>query len=408
MSIVMDEKEMRALAAQLAKNIKTEKDLGDFSRQLKKMTVEAALGAEMEEHLGYSKHSSEGHHTGNSRNGFSGKTLKGNHGEVDIDVPRDRNGSFEPQIVRKGQTRLTEFDDQIYSLYAKGMTTRDIVDCFKEMYDADVSAGLISQVTNAVLDKVHEWQSRPLDEVYPVVYLDCLVVKIRQDKRVINKAIYIALGINLEGHKELLGMWISENEGSKFWLSILTELQNRGIKDMFIACVDGLKGFPEAINTAFPDTKVQLCIVHMVRNSLRFVSWKDRKAVATALKKIYTSSTVDEAERELEQFAEVWDKKYAAISKSWHEHWPNLITLFDYPDEIRKVIYTTNAIESLNSVIRKAIKNRKIFPHDNSALKVTWLAMQAASRKWTMPLHHWNVALNRFMIEYQGRLPRGY
>ena len=408
MSIVMDEKEMRALAAQLAKNLKTEKDLSDFSRQLKKMTVEAALGAEMEDHLGYTKHSPEGHHTGNSRNGYSAKTLKGNHGEVGIEVPRDRNGSFEPQLIRKGQTRLTEFDDQILSLYAKGMTTRDIVDTFKEMYDADVSAGLISQVTNAVLEKVQEWQSRPLDEVYPVVYLDCLVVKIRQDKRVINKAIYIALGINLEGHKELLGMWISENEGSKFWLSILTELQNRGIKDIFIACVDGLKGFPEAINTAFPDTKVQLCIVHMVRNSLRFVTWKDRKAVAVDLKKIYSSPTVEEAERELINFTETWDKKYAAISKSWNEHWPNLITLFDYPDEIRKVIYTTNAIESLNSVIRKAIKNRKIFPHDNAALKVTWLAMQAASKKWTMPLHHWNVALNRFMIEYQGRLPRGY
>lgn len=408
MSIVMNEKEMRALAAQLAKNLKTEKDLSDFSRQLKKMTVEAALGAEMEEHLGYAKHSPEGHHTGNSRNGYSGKTLKGNHGEVAIEVPRDRDGSFEPQLVRKGQTRLTEFDDQILTLYAKGMTNRDIVASFKEMYGADVSAALISQVTNAVLEKVHEWQSRPLDEVYPIVYLDCLVVKIRQDKRVINKAIYLALGINLEGHKELLGMWLSENEGAKFWLSILTELQNRGIKDIFIACVDGLNGFPEAINTAYPDTKVQLCIVHMVRNSLRFVSWKDRKAVAADLKKIYSSLTVDEAERELAHFGEVWDKKYAAISKSWNEHWPDLITLFDYPAEIRKVIYTTNAIESLNSVIRKAIKNRKIFPHDNSALKVTWLAIQAASKKWTMPLRNWNVALNRFMIEYQGRLPRSY
>jgi transposase-like protein len=408
MSIVMNEKEMRALAAQLAKNLKTEKDLSDFSRQLKKMTVEAALGAEMEDHLGYAKHSPEGHHTGNSRNGYSGKTLKGNHGEVAIEVPRDRNGSFEPQLVRKGQTRLTEFDDQILALYAKGMTNRDIVASFKEMYGANVSAALISQVTNAVLEQVHEWQSRPLDEVYPVVYLDCLVVKIRQDKRVINKAIYLALGINLEGHKELLGMWLSENEGAKFWLSILTELQNRGIKDIFIACVDGLKGFPEAINTSYPDTKVQLCIVHMVRNSLRFVSWKDRKAVAADLKKIYSSLTVDEAERELAHFGEVWDKKYAAVSKSWTEHWPDLITLFDYPEEIRKVIYTTNAIESLNSVIRKAIKNRKIFPHDNSALKVTWLAIQAASKKWTMPLRNWNVALNRFMIEYQGRLPRGY
>ena len=408
MGTVMDEKEMRALAAELAKNIKTEKDLSDFSKQLKKITVEAALGAEMEEHLGYAKHDPEGRHTGNSRNGYSSKTLKGNHGEVDIEVPRDRNSAFEPQIVRKGQSRLTEFDDQILTLYAKGMTTRDIVDTFKEMYGAEVSATLISRVTESVLEKIHEWQSRPLDEVYPIVYLDCLVVKIRQDKRVINKAIYIALGINLEGHKELLGMWLSENEGSKFWLSILTELQNRGIKDIFIACVDGLKGFPEAINTAYPDAKVQLCVVHMVRNSLRFVPWKDKKQVAADLKKIYSSPTVDEAERELDRFSEIWDKKYVAISRSWHKHWPNLITLFDYPEEIRKVIYTTNAIESLNSVIRKAIKNRKIFPHDNSALKVTWLAIQAASKKWTMPLHHWNVALNRFMIEYQGRLPRGY
>ena len=234
------------------------------------------------------------------------------------------------------------------------------------------------------------------------------MVKIRQDKRVINKAIYLALGINLAGHKELLGLWLSENEGSKFWLSILTELQNRGVQDIFIACVDGLKGFPEAINTAYPHTKVQRCIVHLMRNSLRFVSWKDKKQVAADLKKIYSSLTLDEAEQELRHFGETWDKKYVAISKSWHTHWPNLITLFDYPDEIRKVIYTTNAIESLNSVIRKAIKNRKIFPQDSSALKVVWLAIQAASKKWTMPLRLWNVALNRFMMEYQGRLPRGY
>lgn len=408
MSTVMDEKEMRALAASLAKNIKTEKDLGDFSKLLKKMTVEAALGAEMEAHLGYAKHAPQGHHSGNSRNGYSGKTLKGDHGEVTIEIPRDRNGTFEPQLVRKGQTRLTEFDDQILSLYAKGMTTRDIVAAFKEIYGAEVSPTLISAVTESVLAKVQEWQSRPLDAVYPIVYLDCLVVKIRQDKRVINKAIYLALGVNLDGHKELLGLWLSENEGAKFWLSILTELQNRGLKDIFIACVDGLKGFPEAINTVYPNTKIQLCIVHMVRHSLRLVSWKDKKQVAVDMKKIYSSLTVDEAERELVQFGQLWDNKYAAISKAWQSNWTNLIALFDYPDEIRKVIYTTNAIESLNSVIRKAIKNRKLFPHDDSAMKVIWLAIQAASKKWTMPLHHWNVALNRFMMEYQGRLPRGY
>jgi transposase-like protein len=408
MSKVMDEREMKALAEKLAKNIKTEKDLGDFSKLLKKMTVEAALGAEMEDHLGYTKHATEGHNTGNSRNGYSSKTLKGNHGEVEIDIPRDRNGSFDPQLIRKGQTRLTEFDSQILSLYAKGMTTRDIVGAFKEMYGAEVSATLVSKVTESVLEQVKQWQSRPLDEVYPVVYLDCIVVKVRRDNRVINKSIYLALGINLEGHKELLGMWLSENEGAKFWLSVLTELQNRGVNDIFIACVDGLKGFPDAINTAYSNTKVQLCIVHMVRNSLRFVPWKDRKQVAADLKKIYSSATVTEAESELESFSATWGHQYSAIVKSWKEHWPNLITLFDYPYEIRRIIYTTNAIESLNSVIRKATKNRKIFPHDNSALKVVYLAIESASKKWTMPLHHWNVALNRFMMEYEGRLPSGF
>jgi len=408
MSIVMEEKEMKALAAQLAKNIKTEKDLSDFSKLLRKMTVEAALGAEMEEHLGYSKHSPEGHNSGNSRNGHSSKALKGDHGEVQIEVPRDRNSTFEPQIIRKGQTRLTEFDDQILSLYAKGMTTRDIVATFKEMYGADVSATLISKVTESVLEKVQEWQTRPLDEVYPVVYLDCLVVKIRQDNRVIKKAVYIVLGINLEGRKEILGLWLSENEGAKFWLSILTELENRGVKDIFIACVDGLKGFPEAVNTAFPNTKVQLCIVHMIRGSLRFVTWKDKKQVAADLKKIYSSVTEEEAARALKQFGDSWDNKYPAIAKSWTEHWPNLITLFDYPVAIRKIIYTTNAIESLNSVIRKTIKNRKIFPHDQSAMKIIWLAIQSASKTWTMPLQYWNLALNRFMIEYQGRIPKGF
>jgi transposase-like protein len=279
------------------------------------------------------------------------------------------------------------------------------VSAFQEMYGAEVSPTLVSKVTESVYDRVLEWQSRPLDEVYPIVYLDCIVVKIRQDKRVINKAIYIALGINLEGQKELLGLWLSENEGAKFWLSILTELQTRGVKDIFIACVDGLSGFPEAINAVFPQTKIQLCIVHMVRHSLRFVTWKDRKAVAAGLKKIYQSATVDEAEEELDSFAKHWDGKYPSISRSWRKNWPNLITLFDYPDEIRRVIYTTNAIESLNSVIRKAINNRKIFPHDQSAVKVVFMAINAAAKKWTMPIRSWKPALNRFMIEFADRMP---
>lgn len=393
------------LARKVGKQFKSEQDLADFSRLLKKLAVEAALGAEMDEHLGYEKHEARGRGTGNSRNGRSRKTLKGDHGEVEIETPRDRNGTFEPQLVRKGQTRLTQFDDQILALYAKGMSTRDIVATFKEMYDADVSPSLISKVTDAVLDQVLEWQSRPLDDIYPIVYLDCIVLKIRQDKRVINKAIYLALGINLEGHKELLGLWLAETEGAKFWLSVLTELQNRGLRDIFIAAVDGLTGFPEAINTAYPQTKIQLCIVHMVRSSLKFVSWKDRKAVAADLKKIYQSLTVVESEQELAAFAETWDEKFPTISQSWRRHWPNLITLFDYPDDIRKVIYTTNAIESLNSVIRKAVKNRKVFPHDQAAMKVVYLAIEAAAKKWSMPIRDWKGALNRFMIEFPERMP---
>ena len=405
MSKIEIPEDIAALARKVGRQFKSEQDLADFSRLLKKITVEAALGGEIDDHLGYFKHEIRGRGTGNSRNGYSRKTLKGDHGEVEIDTPRDRNGSFEPQLVRKGQTRLTQFDDQILALYAKGMSTRDIVATFKEMYDADVSASLISKVTNAVLDQVLEWQSRPLDDIYPIVYLDCIVLKIRQDKRVINKAIYLALGINLEGHKELLGLWLAETEGAKFWLSVLTELQNRGLSDIFIAAVDGLTGFPEAINTVYPLTKIQLCIVHMVRNSLKFVSWKDRKVVAADLKKIYSSLTVEEAEQELTAFAEMWDGKYPSISQSWSRHWPNLITLFDYPDDIRKAIYTTNAIESVNSVIRKAVKNRKVFPHDQAAIKVVYLAIDAAAKKWTMPIRNWKGALNRFMIEFPERMP---
>jgi len=284
------------------------------------------------------------------------------------------------------------------------MSTREIVTTFKEMYDADVSASLISTVTNAVIDQVTEWQSRPLDAIYPIVYLDCIVLKIRQDKQVINKAIYLALGVNIEGQKELLGLWISENEGAKFWLNVLTEIQNRGVKDILIACVDGLKGFPEAINTAYPKTQVQLCIVHMVRNSMKFVSWKDYKAVAADLKRIYKSATEDEALLELEQLAGRWDDKYPQVSKSWRTHWHNLNTLFTYPEDIRKAIYTTNAIESLNSVIRKAVRKRKLFPSDDSAKKVVYLAIQQASKKWTMPIRNWRAAMNRFMIEFEDRL----
>jgi putative transposase len=398
----MNKKELEAFGKQAAKSIKTEADLTDFRRMLTKITVEAALNAELDEHLGYARH--EQSQQNNYRNGYSSKTIRTEDGQVDLDAPRDRDSSFEPQLVKKNQTRFTSMDDKILYLYSKGMTTRDIVATFKEMYDADVSPSLISRVTNAVIEQVIEWQARPLDAVYPIVYLDCLVVKIRQDKRVINKAVYLALGVNIEGHKELLGMWISENEGAKFWLNVLTELQNRGVKDILIACVDGLKGFPDAINTVYPQTQVQLCIVHMVRNSLKLVPWKDYKAVTGDLKQIYQSVTEEEGLMALDQFEQRWDSKYPSISRSWRSNWQNVSTIFNYPNDIRKAIYTTNAIESLNSVIRKAIKKRKLFPHDDSAKKVIYLAIEQAAKKWTMPIRNWKTALNRFMIEFEDRL----
>ena len=398
----MKKKDLQAIAEAAAKNIKTEDDLNVFRQMLTKITVETALNAELEDHLGFGK--GEESDAGNNRNGYTSKTLQTEDGRFELDTPRDRAGSFEPQLVKKHQRRFTSMDDKILFLYAQGMTTREIVETFKEMYDADVSATLISKVTDAVLEQVVEWQSRPLDAVYPIVYLDCIVVKIRQDKKVINKAVYLALGVNMEGHKELLGLWLSENEGAKFWLNVLTELQNRGVKDILIACVDGLKGFPDAINTAFPQTQVQLCIVHMVRNSLKYVTWKDYKAVTADLKQIYQSVTEEEALLALDRFSDRWDDKYPQIIRSWRAHWHNLNTLFSYPQDIRKAIYTTNAIESLNSVIRKAIKKRKLFPTDDSAKKVIYLAIQAAAKKWTMPIRNWKLALNRFMIEFEDRL----
>jgi putative transposase len=398
----MNKEELEAFAREAAKGLKTEKDLNEFSQMLTKVAVEAALNAELDDHLGYSKHETSG--SENSRNGSTSKILRTEDGQFELNTPRDRHGSFEPQLVKKRQTRFTSMDDKILSLYAKGMTTREIVATFKEMYGADVSAPLISKVTDAVIEQVVEWQSRPLNEVYPIVYLDCLVVKIRQDRRVINKAVYLALGVNMEGHKELLGMWLSENEGAKFWLNVLTELQNRGVKDILIACVDGLKGFPDAINTVYPETQIQLCIVHMVRNSIKYVPWKDYKPVTADLKQIYQAVTEEEALLALDRFSDRWNDKYPQISRSWRAHWDNFNTLFNYPEDIRKAIYTTNAIESLNSVIRKVIKKRKLFPTDDSAKKVVYLAIRDASKKWTMPIRNWKVALNRFMIEFEDRL----
>ncbi|MCT2387997.1 IS256 family transposase [Erwinia pyrifoliae] len=398
----MDEKKLKALAAELAKGLKTEADLNAFSRMLTKLTVETALNAELTDHPGHEKNAPK---TGsNARNGYSSKTLLCDDGEIELSTPRDRENTFQPQLIKKSQTRITQMDSQILSLYAKGMTTRDIVATFREMYDADVSPTLISKVTDAVKEQVAEWQTRPLDALYPIVYLDCIVVKVRHGGSVINKAVFLALGINTEGQKELLGMWLAENEGAKFWLSVLTELKNRGLQDILIACVDGLKGFPDAINSVYPQTHIQLCIIHMVRNSLKYVSWKDYKAVTGGLKTVYQAPTEEAALMALDKFAGIWDEKYPQISKSWRTHWENLNTFFGYPADIRKAIYTTNAIESLNSVIRAAIKKRKVFPTDDSVRKVIYLAIKDASKKWNMPIQNWRLAMSRFIIEFGDRL----
>ncbi|UUD80585.1 IS256 family transposase (plasmid) [Yersinia pestis] len=398
----MDEKKLKALAAELAKGLKTEADLNAFSRMLTKLTVETALNAELTEHLGHEKNTPKS--GSNTRNGYSSKTLLCDDGEIELNTPRDRENTFEPQLIKKNQTRITQMDSQILSLYAKGMTTREIVATFKEMYDADVSPTLISKVTDAVKEQVAEWQNRQLDALYPIVYMDCIVVKVRQNGSVINKAVFLALGINTEGQKELLGMWLAENEGAKFWLSVLTELKNRGLQDILIACVDGLKGFPDAINSVYPQTHIQLCIIHMVRNSLKYVSWKDYKAVTSGLKMVYQAPTEEAALMALDKFAEAWDDKYPQISKSWRTHWENLNTFFGYPPDIRKAIYTTNAIESVNSVIRAAIKKRKVFPTDDSVRKVVYLAIKDASKKWSMPIQNWRLAMSRFVIEFGDRL----
>jgi len=358
-------------------------------KELTKRLLEKAMEVELTHHLGYNKYSSAGKKSGNSRNGKSSKTIKGDFGELPIEVPRDRNGDFTPQIIPKHQTRFDGFDDKIISMYARGMTTRDIQDHLQEIYGVDVSADLISTVTDGVINEVKDWQNRPLGEVYPVLYLDATILKVRHEGRVINKSAYLAIGINLEGLKEVLGIWLEQNEGAKFWLKVMAELKNRGVQDIFIACVDGLKGFPEAIEAVFPNTEVQLCIVHMVRGSLRFVSWKDRKAVVTDLKGIYQAASEELAQENLEIFSRKWDSRYPTISKSWYANWQRIIPFFTYPEEIRRIIYTTNAIESLNNSLKKTIKNRASFPNDEAAIKLLYLSLKNIQKRWTMPMRNW-------------------
>ena len=373
-------------------------------KQLTKKVAERALEAEMQAHLGYAPNDATGNNSGNSRNGKTKKAVRSTNGDVELDIPRDRNGSFEPKLVRKGERQLNGFDERIVALYARGMTTRDIQAYLEEAYGVEVSPTFISQVTNEVMEEVKAWQHRPLAKLYPVVYLDCLVVRSRDSGVVQNKSVYLALGINTDGEKELLGLWMAQTEGAKFWLSVMNELKNRGVDDIFIACCDGLKGFPEAIEAVYPKTQVQLCIVHQIRHSLRYVNWKQRKIIAADLKLIYGAATRAAAEQALEEFAEKWDEEHPTISRSWRANWERLSVFFEYPAEIRKAIYTTNAIESLNASLRKITKTRRSFPNDEAIMKVLYLALHQASKKWTMPIRNWKPAMAQFEIMYQDRI----
>ena len=378
---------------------------GGMFANLKKRIVERALESEMHQHLGYSKHDPKGNGSGNSRNGKGKKTVIMDNEKVEIEPPRDRNGTFEPLLIPKRQKYFEGFNDKIIAMYARGMSVRDIQSCLLEMYNVDVSEGLISNATNGIIEDVKAWQNRPLEEVYPMVFFDCLVVKCKQDNVVTKVSVYLALGVTIEGQKELLGMWIAKTEGAKFWLNVLTELKNRGLSDIFIACVDGLKGFPEAIRAVFPKTDVQLCIVHMIRNSLRFVNWKDRKQLCSDLKDIYTAVNEQQARDALDEFAAKWDDKYPAVSKSWYNNWDNIVPFLAYPQEIRKAIYTTNVIESLNHSFRKVIKTKGVFPNEESIFKILYLCLANISKKWTMPIRGWKDAINYFAIKFADRMP---
>src|SRR5438309_5524768 len=370
----------------LLKDYKKPEDLiGDHGllKELTKRLLERAMAAEMTEHVGYEKHDAGGNNSGNSRNGKSAKTIKGSFGTMPLEVPRDRNGTFEPQIIEKHQTRFTGFDQNIISLYARGLSTREIQQHLEEIYHVEVSPALISSVTDEVIDEVKTWQNRQLDEVYPIMYLDAIQFKVRDGGHVRNKAIYLAIGVTVSGLKEVLGLWIAQTEGAKFWLQVVTELKNRGVTDIFIACVDGLKGFPEAIEAVFPQTQVQLCIVHLVRHSLNYVSWKQRRQVAADLRPIYTAPTAEEAERLLDEFAAKWDATHPTISQVWRRNWERITPFFAFPNEIRKVIYTTNAVESLHMSLRKIIKTRGSFPNEEAAIRLLYLALRNHSKKWT-------------------------
>jgi putative transposase len=396
----------QALLDHVIANYKKPADLigeNGMLKQLTKAVIEAALKAEMNQHLGHARYGDVANTSGNVRNGQSAKTITGDFGEIEIAVPRDREASFTPQLIAKHQRRVPGFDERILSLYARGMSTREIAAHLQEMFDAEVSPALISAITDTVADEVRAWQSRALDRLYPILYLDCLMVKTREAGTAANRAIYLAIGVNTDGIKEVLGLWTAPTEGAKFWLSVVTELKNRGVNDILIACVDGLKGFPEAIAAVYPQAEVQLCLVHLVRNSLTYVSWKQRKAVAADLRAIYTAATADEAAAALDAFAQKWDSVYPQIAKSWRNHWAHVIPFFAYAPEIRKVIYTTNAIESVNYSLRRLTKTRGSFPTDEAAIKLLYLGLRNISQRWTMPIQNWKQAMSQLMIRFEAQ-----
>jgi putative transposase len=374
-------------------------------KQLTARLVERALQSEMSEHLGYEKGAApRGRGAANARNGTSSKTLKTELGEVDIEVPRDRDGTFEPQLVKKRQTRFEGFDAKILALYARGMTVRDIQGHLEELYGVEVSPDLISRATSAVMEDVVAWQSRPLDAIYPIVYLDALVVKVRDQGVVTNKSVYLALGVTMRGTKEVLGIWIEQNEGAKFWLKVVNELKTRGVTDVLIACCDGLKGFPEAIEAVFPHAVVQTCIVHMIRNALRYVSWKDRRAVVADLRPIYTAVSRSDAEQALTAFETRWRSRYPMIGSSWRANWERVVPFLDFPPEVRKVIYTTNAIESLNATLRKLLHYRGHFPSNEAVLKILYLALGNAEKRWSSRPKDWGLVLGQISIFFKDRI----
>ena len=379
---------------------------GDIQEKLKRLfagTIEQMLEAEMDEHLGYEKNSAAGNNTGNSRNGYGKKRIISDYGECEIAVPRDRNGEFEPRVLAKRHTRTDEIERKIQTMYAKGMSQRDIEDTIREIYGSEVSQGMISKITDKIMPEVNEWQNRPLEKIYPVIYFDGIVFNTRKDNRIINKCVYSVLGIDLEGQKEILGTWLSENESASFYASICADLKNRGVSDIFVACHDNLTGLSEAINSIFPKTKNQLCIIHQVRNSCKFVPYKDRKAVCADLKKIYGAVNLEDAEYAKEEFREKWDRKYPNILKSWDKNWTELTSFFEFPNEIRRIIYTTNAVEGYHRMVRKFTKAKSIFPTDDSIRKTIYLSTKEIAKKWTMPVRDWGLAYAQFAIFFEDR-----